>query len=191
MATTMVSDIHNAESDTVDPWDKNSGLGHPLQHGDTCRDNKHSYRNTCTLLSDWAEQNRCLYTHTHSSINVSVQKFKITNWDFPTCMQEGKERTRKGRGVFSHCFFPQCTRLFSLTYFYSNKPRYDSLLTFNHHEMMMIILNVSPHYQQWWLGQRSHCQVQAYRWKLRCNTVAFTKIHVHCVSLWLRIQTGI
>lgn len=31
MATAMVSDIHNAESGTVDPWDKNSGLGHPLQ----------------------------------------------------------------------------------------------------------------------------------------------------------------
>lgn len=30
MATATVSDIHNTESGTVDPWDRNSRLGYPL-----------------------------------------------------------------------------------------------------------------------------------------------------------------
>ena len=65
MATAMVSDIHNAESGTVDPWDKNSKLGLPLQHGDTCREESVPDREPMSDLESIAE-NTHTHTHTHT-----------------------------------------------------------------------------------------------------------------------------
>lgn len=141
MATAMVPDIHNAESGTVDSWDKNNGLRHPSQHDNACWENfKHPHRNTCPRLIDrqWLIEAEQIYQHIHIhacgfSSRRSLRVYLCFSASAaPTCMQQDEERKRErgGGGTFIPVLC-QCTHLVPVSYHRTSKPKYDSPLAFN------------------------------------------------------------